>query len=64
VRYGGPVVKHGFQGIGYYFRSKLAQAIERKCARTPPYNIPEQGIGGTSGRLKIPQLEEGFYELY
>jgi predicted kinase len=64
VRYIGPAVKHGYQVIGYYFKSKLAQAIERNCARTPPYKIPEQGIGGTYGRLKIPQLEEGFYALY
>jgi predicted kinase len=53
-----------FKVIGYYFQSKLAQALERNGQRQGKENIPEVGIKGTYNRLELPSFEEGFDELF
>jgi predicted kinase len=53
-----------FKVIGYYFQSKLADALERNNHRTGKENIPEVGIRGTYNRLVLPCLQEGFDELF
>ncbi len=53
-----------FKVIGYYFQSKLADALLRNNQRTGKENIPELGIKGTFKRLVLPSLTEGFDELY
>ena len=53
-----------FKVTGYYFQSKLADALERNRQRSAEENIPEIGIRGTFKRLNLPSLEEGFDELY
>lgn len=53
-----------FKVIGYYFQSKLADALVRNSQRTGKENIPAIGIKGTFNRLILPSLEEGFDELY
>lgn len=53
-----------FKVTGYYFQSKLADALERNNQRTGKEKIPEIGIKGTYKRLSLPCIDEGFDELY
>jgi len=53
-----------FKVIGYYFQSKITDAIARNSQRLGKENIPEIGIKGTFKRLTLPQMNEGFDELY
>jgi predicted kinase len=53
-----------FKVIGYYFQSKISDAIIRNNQRKGKDNIPEVGIKGTFNKLEIPTFDEGFDELY
>jgi predicted kinase len=53
-----------FRVIGYYFQSKVSECIERNAVRTDGRRIPDEGILGTSARMELPSLREGFDELY
>lgn len=53
-----------FKVIGYYFSSKLVDALERNSQRTGKDRIPDLGIRGTFKKLEIPSLNEGFDELH
>jgi predicted kinase len=53
-----------FKVIGYYFQSKVAVALARNNQRTGKEKVPEVGIKGTYKRLNLPQMDEGFDELY
>lgn len=53
-----------FKVTGYYFQSKLADALERNNQRFGKEKIPETGIRGTFKRLSLPSIDEGFDELY
>ena len=54
----------GFTIIGYYFQSKVKEAIARNNLREGKACIPEKGILATRGRLEIPNYSEGFDQLY
>jgi predicted kinase len=56
--------ENGFQVIGYYFQSKLKEAIQRNKIRTGKACIPEIGIRSAYNKLQIPQFAEGFDQLY
>lgn len=53
-----------FKVIGYYFQSKLAEAIARNNQRSGKEKIPEIGLKGTFKKLSLPSINEGFDELY
>jgi predicted kinase len=53
-----------FKVIGYYFQSKLTDAINRNSQRLGKEKIPDVGIRGTYKRLSLPAISEGFDELY
>jgi len=53
-----------FKVIGYYFQSKLVEAITRNNQRSGKEKIPEIGIKGTFKKLSLPSINEGFDELY
>jgi predicted kinase len=53
-----------FRVVGYYFQSKLSDALERNRQRAVPKAIPEKGVAATLSRLQIPSLAEGFDELH
>jgi hypothetical protein len=53
-----------FKVIGYYFQSKISDALNRNSQRIGKENIPDIGIKGTFNKLKIPTIDEGFDELY
>jgi hypothetical protein len=54
----------GFRVIGYYFESRVGDALVRNGVRPVENRIPEIGIRGTSARLELPRRNEGFDELY
>ncbi len=56
--------KAEFKLIGYYFQSKLKEAIQRNSTRTGKACIPEKGIKAAYGKLQIPIFSEGFDALY
>jgi len=53
-----------FKVTGYYFQSKLTNAVERNNQRFGKEKIPEIGIRGTFKKLSLPSMNEGFDELY
>lgn len=53
-----------FKIVGYYFQSKINEALHRNSQRLGKENIPEVGIKGTFSKLEIPTIDEGFDELY
>lgn len=53
-----------FKVKGYYFQSKLQEALQRNATREGKENIPEKGIKGSYNRLQLPDFSEGFDELY
>jgi predicted kinase len=63
-RYIEPAKQHKFQIIGYYFESRIRDAIDRDRLRPVAQQIPEKGIAGTAKRLELPNYAEGFDELY
>lgn len=63
-RYIQPAQNQGFSITGYYFESKLADALIRNCDRKPDQKIPDKGIRGTAARLVLPSYEEGFDQLF
>jgi predicted kinase len=53
-----------FKVIGYFFQSKVSEALLRNEARKGKEKIPEIGIKGTFKRLELLEYSEGFDELY
>jgi len=53
----------GFRIAGFYFASKLAEAMRRNALREGAARIPDVGLLGTHARLELPRLEEGFDAL-
>ena len=54
----------GFRVVGYYFASRISEALQRNGQRPERERIPDVGVKGTSGRLQLPARSEGFDELY
>lgn len=51
-----------FEVVGYYFSSKVAQALERNAGRAN--RVPDVAILSTAKRLEQPSLAEGFDRLF
>lgn len=58
-----PAKAAGFAVGGYFFRSRVAEAMQRNALRTGGQRVPGKAIPGTSGRLQLPEMEEGFDTL-
>ena len=54
----------GFKVVGYYFESKVRDALLRNELRGPGHRVPDRGIFGTAGRLQLPARAEGFDALH
>jgi len=54
----------GFRIAGYYFQSRLQDALQRNRRRTGKANIPEKGLISKHRQLEIPRYAEGFDQLY
>jgi len=63
-RYIVPAKDAGFTVIGYYFSSRLADALTRNRQRTGKSRIPDKGVAGMYKRLELPRIDEGFDRLY
>ena len=55
---------NGFGVIGYYFESKIHDALKRNASRLPEYRIPDVGLLGTHAKLQLPNKGEGFDSLF
>lgn len=64
ARYIDPARVAGFEVVGYYFRSVIEESLERNAARSGSQRIPDRGVMGGAGRLQLPDLSEGFDQLY
>ncbi len=64
ARYLVPAKQAGFRVMGYYFQSRVADALRRNAARPQAQRVPEKGILGTARRLERPSVEEGFDALF
>jgi predicted kinase len=54
----------GFTIIGYFFQSRVADALQRNSQRTGEQRVPDKAIHGASGRLELPSGNEGFDQLH
>lgn len=54
----------GFQCVGYYLQSKLADCQLRNAQRPVEQQVPLPELLGTAARLELPSWDEGFDELY
>lgn len=63
-RYIAPAKDVGFEVIGYYFSSRIQDALERNRQRQGSAQIPDKGVIGVAGRLELPSLSEGFDKLW
>jgi predicted kinase len=64
ARYIEAVRPAGFRIVGYYFQSRLQDAIQRNRQRSGAAQIPEKGVVAKYQRLEIPHYSEGFDKLY
>lgn len=64
ARYIEPARAAGFRVIGYYFSSRVEDALERNRQREGKARILDKGVLGAAGRLELPALVEGFDELW
>ena len=53
-----------FTVISYYFETDLNSTLVRNAQREGKANIPEKGVKATFQRFQIPQISEGFDELF
>jgi predicted kinase len=63
-RYIMPARAANFEVIGYYFESRIQDALRRNRQRPEQYQVPEQGVLRAYHKLQLPSLSEGFNQLY
>lgn len=63
VRYIAVAKVNQFAVRGYFFQSRVADAIVRNAAREGKARVPDLAIRGASGRLELPSVKEGFDTL-
>lgn len=64
ARYLSQCRESAFRSIGYFFESRIHDAIKRNAQRPESERVPELGLRGVHARLELPSLGEGFDELY
>lgn len=62
AKYIGRSKKAGFRVIGYYFRSKVEECLQRNEDRTD--RVPDVAILAIAKMLEVPAHDEGFDELW
>ncbi|MBQ8758082.1 MAG: AAA family ATPase [Clostridia bacterium] len=55
---------NSYRIVGFFMQSILDDCIERNNRREGKAKIPAVAIAGTSNKLEMPRLSEGFDELY
>ena len=56
--------RSGFRITGYFFETRLGDALRRNAQRSGRGKIPVAGVVGTLKRLEPPTPAEGFHELF
>jgi predicted kinase len=56
--------EHKFEVIGYFFEPDYAVSTKRNDVRTGKEKVPEIGLKSVMKKLQMPELIEGFDELY
>ena len=64
ARYLVPAKDAGFTVVGYFFQSRVADALRRNKERGQGEQVPDAGILGASGKLELPSPAEGFDQLF
>jgi len=64
ARYIGPASDAGAEIVGYYFSSRVSEAMRRNAEREAAKRVPDKAILGTAGRFQLPSRAEGFDSLY
>ncbi len=64
ARYIEPAKAAGAEIRGYYFSSRVSEAMRRNIERVGAKRVPDKAILGTAGRLELPTLSEGFDALF
>ena len=64
ARYFEMIRGHDYEAVGYYFRSALAECLERNDLREGKKRLPAKALKGTAARLELPSLDEGFARLH
>ncbi|MGB0522477.1 MAG: ATP-binding protein [Flammeovirgaceae bacterium] len=64
ARYITPAKAANYEVIGYYFESKIKDALQRNSQRTGKALIPERGVLSCFSKLEQPSYAEGFDQLY
>src|SRR5688572_1131826 len=59
ARYIEPARNAKFRIVGYFFESRVADAVERNRARPEIDRVPDVGIFSASKRLELPSRAEG-----
>lgn len=59
-----PAKDAGYRVIGYYFSSKIQDALGRNRQREGDARIPDKGVLGRAAELEMPSKAEGFDELW
>lgn len=61
ARFIGPAREAGYRVRGFFFESRVRDALVRNAARGRP--VPDAAVLGRSGVLELPSRDEGFDEL-
>ncbi len=64
LRYFELVQGRGYTVIGCYFRSAIAECLERNAQRESAKRLPDKALAAVSKKLEIPCLDEGFAQLW
>ncbi|MEL6760944.1 MAG: AAA family ATPase [Myxococcota bacterium] len=64
ARYIAPAQAAGVRVVGYFFESRIEDALRRNAKRDREARIPEAGVRGTHSRLQLPSVDEGFHALH
>ncbi len=64
ARYVAPAKSAGFTVVGYFFQSRVADALRRNSERGENERVPDKGVLGASGQLELPSKAEGFDQLF
>jgi predicted kinase len=63
ARYIAPAKAAGFHVHGFYFQSRVSDALARNAQRQGDARIPDAGVLGCAKRLELPTRSEGFDQL-
>ncbi|MBI1178611.1 AAA family ATPase [bacterium] len=63
-RYFAPAREAGFKVIGYFFQSRVVDALARNANRDRKARVPDLAIRSATAQLELPAPTEGFDKLY